>query len=123
MTNKKKHPNNQRNLEGFRKTLRNNLTPAEAKLWTELKSRQLNGYKFRRQFSIDNYILDFYCPECMVAIELDGEPHNLAEQKEADEIRDTTLQAKGITVLRFRNHLIFDALDNILMQIELALVK
>jgi very-short-patch-repair endonuclease len=58
-----------------RKALRNNLTSAEATLWLCLKNKQLEGKRFRRQFSIGNYIVDFYCPEQKLAIELDGQGH------------------------------------------------
>jgi len=54
------------------------MTPAEAKLWTYLKGKQLEGRKFRRQHSVSQYILDFYCPASKLAIELDGQAHNSA---------------------------------------------
>jgi very-short-patch-repair endonuclease len=59
----------------FRKQLRSSLTAAEALLWRLLQRRQLEGKKFRRQSSIGRYIVDFYCPECRLVIELDGEQH------------------------------------------------
>ncbi len=62
-------------LKTFRKKLRNHSTSAEAVLWTYLKHRQLDGRKFRRQYSIGNYIVDFYCAEEQLVIELDGEDH------------------------------------------------
>ena len=58
-----------------RNKLRKSLTPAEAVLWKCLQKSQLLGKKFRRQFSIDRYIVDFFCPECRLAIELDGQGH------------------------------------------------
>ncbi len=58
-----------------RRTLRSNLTPAEAKLWSVLKSSQLHNRKFRRQYSIGEFIVDFYCPEEKLAVELDGAGH------------------------------------------------
>jgi hypothetical protein len=67
--------NNLPHLKTFRQKLRNNLTPAEAKLWAYIKNSQVEGRKFRRQHSVDNYILDFYCPSERLAIELDGQGH------------------------------------------------
>lgn len=60
--------NNLRYLKGYRKRLRNHLTPAEASMWKLLQSRQIDGKKFRRQHSVGNYILDFYCPSQQLAI-------------------------------------------------------
>ena len=68
-----------------RKDLRNNPTDAEKYLWYELKKGQLNGKKFRRQQSISKYIVDFYCPEEQLVIELDGEQHFENEHKKYDE--------------------------------------
>jgi len=62
--------NNKKILINYRKNLRNNPTPAEKELWNYLKNKQLAGRKFRRQHSIDNFILDFYCPAEKLAIEL-----------------------------------------------------
>jgi len=64
--------NNLPALKYFRRKLRSKMTPAEAKLWTYLKGKQLEGKKFRRQHSVSRYILDFYCPSSKLAIELDG---------------------------------------------------
>jgi len=100
--------NNLPHLKTFRKELRNNLTPAEAKLWTYLQNSQLEGRKFRRQHSVANYILDFYCPSEKLAIELDGEVHNNVEQAEYDRERDLFLLATGIKVLRFENRVVFE---------------
>ena len=82
MKNKSIH--NKKYLEPFRKELRNNLTPAEAFLWKQLQKRQLKGRKFRRQHSIENFIVDFYCPQEQLIIELDGEIHKNAVAEEND---------------------------------------
>jgi len=66
---------NKRSKKDLRKKLRNNGTAAEVALWKCLKGSQLLGKKFRRQSSIGRYIVDLYCPECRVIIELDGAPH------------------------------------------------
>ena len=70
--------NNLPQLKHFRRKLRSHLTPAEAKLWTYLKAKQLDGHRFRRQHSIGGYILDFYCAASKLAIELDGQAYDSA---------------------------------------------
>ncbi|MBU6159227.1 MAG: DUF559 domain-containing protein [Bacteroidetes bacterium] len=110
--------NNLPHLKTFRKTLRNNLTPAEAKLWTLLKGKQLHGKKFRRQFSVANYILDFYCPEERLAIELDGQGHFEASQAEYDLERDLFLNHCGIKVLRFENKWVWDNPEGLIDEVR-----
>jgi very-short-patch-repair endonuclease len=110
--------NNLTHLKTFRKELRNNLTPAEAKLWTLLKGKQLEGRKFRRQHSVANYILDFYCPEERLAIELDGQVHFEASQAEYDYERDLFLQYFGIRVLRFENKWLWNNPAGLLEQVK-----
>ena len=110
--------NNKKILKVYRKRLRNNSTPAEIKLWTYLKNKQLSGRKFRRQHSIDNFILDFYCPGEKLAIELDGGYHNLKKQAAADRERDLILNFYGIKVLRFKNELVFKSPDGVLETIR-----
>ena len=110
--------NNKPLLKEFRKQLRTNGTAAEATLWIQLKNRQLEGRKFRRQFSVDNYILDFYCPAEKLAIELDGHYHFTTEGFEYDEIRTKFLNEKGIKVIRFENSEVFDELESVLEVIK-----
>lgn len=105
-------------LKTFRKSLRNNLTPSEAALWNQLKNKQLDGRKFRRQHSVANYILDFYCPSEKLAIELDGEYHNEEKQQEYDRERDLFLKATGIKVLRFENRMVFERLEALLGEVR-----
>ncbi len=100
--------NNIKKLKTFRKNLRNNLTSAEASLWKILQNRQLDGRKFRRQHSIGNYILDFYCSEEKLAIELDGEGHFTLPQKIYDDERELFLKTYDIKVLRFENCLVWE---------------
>lgn len=101
-----------------RKTLRSNLTSAEATLWKFLKGSQIEGRKFRRQHSIENYILDFYCPSERINIELDGEPHFTEEGAEKDKVRDEFLNNLGIRVLRIENRDVFENLENVLQMIK-----
>ena len=111
--------NNLPTLRTFRKALRNNLTPAEARLWTLLKGSQLAGRKFRRQHSVANYILDFYCPSERLAVELDGAVHDSVEAQEYDRERDMFLEQFGIKVLRFENRLVFQQqAAGVLMEIQ-----
>lgn len=102
----------------LRKQLRNNATPAEKKLWEALKGKQLDGFKFRRQHSIDRYILDFFCPTANLAIELDGDSHYTDEAKEYDQIRDNYLQSVGINVIRYSNQEIYENLEGVLEDIR-----
>lgn len=88
-------------LKDYRKNLRKNLTSSEAFLWTYLQKKKLEGRKFRRQHSIHNFIVDFYCAEEKLVIELDGEYHNTPHQMEKDQKRDNVLNEMGFTVLRF----------------------
>ncbi len=100
--------NNHPELKPFRRQLRNNLTPAEARLWTYLKDKQLDGRKFRRQHSMGGYILDFYCPAERLAIELDGKPHFSVEAVEYDQRRDAVLKQHGVLTLRYVNRWVFN---------------
>ena len=105
-------------LEKNRKNLRSNLTPAEALLWKSRQHSQLSGKKFRRQHSIEKYIVDFYCPDCRLAIELDGDAHFAESGAEYDNARTELLSKMGITVLRFENREIFDNLDLVIAEIQ-----
>lgn len=115
--------NNKKILKTFRKQLRKNLTPAEVKLWKHLQNKQLDGRKFRRQHSIDNYILDFYCPSEKLAVELDGEVHNIETQAEYDNDRDLFLFYYGIKVLRFENKVVFENLEYLIARIKKEFIK
>jgi len=91
-----------------RKELRNSGTPAEASLWKMLKNKQIEGLKFRRQHNIGPYIIDFYCPQVKLAIELDGEVHANSAATDYDEKRTIYLENEaGVTVLRFENCIVF----------------
>jgi very-short-patch-repair endonuclease len=83
--------------------LRRRQTEAEEKLWFLLRNRQVKGKKIRRQHPIANYAVDFYCNECKLAIELDGNFHTTTDAKVYDNSRTLSLNELGITVLRFWN--------------------
>lgn len=84
------------------RSLRANQTDAERRLWSLLRSRQLNGLKFRRQHLIGSYIVDFCCAEHRLVVELDGGQH--ADEVQKDERRTQRLNEEGYRVLRFWNH-------------------
>ena len=103
-----KRSKNLKDKKESRRELRTNMTIAEAALWKLLKNKNVAGLQFRRQFSIDRYILDFYCPELKLAIELDGDYHYHMSQPRADYIRDKYLSENfGIKTLRFENEVVF----------------
>ena len=83
------------------KDMRANPTPAERRLWQHLRGKRRLGYKFRRQHVIDRFIVDFYCAEARMVIELDGEVHRFIEER--DRVRQDCLEDLGLRVLRFTN--------------------
>ena len=86
-----------------RQDLRNNPTKAETLLWNILKGKRLGGYKFRRQFGVEKYIIDFYCAQKKLAVEADGEVHDFEYSRRHDKKRDECIFKYGIKILRFRN--------------------
>ena len=102
---------NRKYYKPLRKHLRNHSTAAEATLWKLLQKSQVGGYKFRRQHSIGKYIVDFFCYELMLAIELDGEPHADLNSIARDTERDNELKRHGITVLRYENRWVYEYPD------------
>jgi very-short-patch-repair endonuclease len=89
-----------------RRALRQHATDAEQALWRLLRSRQLGGFKFRRQHPAGRFILDFYCAELRLAIELDGGQHYEVEGLRYDEMRTAILRKRGIVVIRFQTDLV-----------------
>lgn len=106
----------------FAKQLRRNQTDAEKLLWQILRSRNLNGFKFRRQHPVGGYILDFYCHEARLAIELDGGGHNTEEQFLYDTERTKVLLGADIKVVRFWNHDVLNSLESVLEEIYRHLI-
>ena len=86
-----------------RRELRGEMPEAERKVWQLLRGRQLNGYKFRRQHGIGPYIVDFYCSETKLFIEIDGDSHYQPTAIAYDQERDAYLRSCGMTILRFTN--------------------
>jgi very-short-patch-repair endonuclease len=102
-------------LLAFAREMRHQSAPAENILWQCLRGRQLNGFKFRRQHAIGGYILDFFCAECGLVIELDGDSHS--DRVTHDEVRTQILEGRGLKVIRFENPEVFDHLDGVLERI------
>lgn len=96
-------------------------TDAERRLWSELRNRELVGFKFRRQHPLGNRILDFYCEEAKLAIELDGSGHFYDLKREDDLDREIELYEKGVRILRFSNDEVFENLDDVLNLIIYAI--
>ena len=94
------------------------MTPAEAFLWTYLKSKNLDGRKFKRQHGIQQYIVDFYCAEEKLIIELGGEGHMNANAEEYDNDRIELIHSLGLKVIRFENKMVFEQLQSVLKEIR-----
>ena len=101
-----------------RKNLRNNPTEEENILWQYLKSKRMCGFKFRRQYSVDQFIIDFYCPKLFLAIEIDGGYHLDEEISTYDQARQIIIEAFGITFLRFSNQEIRYDIEKVLYIIK-----
>lgn len=108
---------NDSSKRSLRKTLRNNLPKGEVLLWKELQSRKL-GVKFRRQYSVGPYILDFYAPEIRLCVEVDGYTHQ-GKKFEQDKKRDIFLYSNDIAVLRFTSEQVFDTMESVVSTIRL----
>jgi very-short-patch-repair endonuclease len=98
--------------------MRREPTEPERRLWQKVRRKQLNGYKFRRQHPIGRFILDFYCHEARLVVELDGESH--AFQEEYDAARTEWLEAQGLRVLRFPNQVVMKNMESVLEAILMA---
>jgi very-short-patch-repair endonuclease len=105
-------------LKDFAKELRNNSTKSEIILWLKLKGKQMYGYDFHRQKPIDNYILDFFCYELMLGIEVDGYSHEFLEVFNKDGIKEKRMNELGISVLRFSDFQVLNDMENVLRAIE-----
>ncbi len=113
-------PNNNYNksLRDYARKLRNNSTLAEVVLWDEvLKQKQLKGYSFLRQRTIGNYIVDFFCKELKMIIELDGAIHRFQQSK--DKYREDNLRKMGYNIIRFHNEEILKNIHNVRISLEL----
>jgi very-short-patch-repair endonuclease len=107
----------------FAQTLRKESTPSETLLWGQLRSRRLFGLKFRRQQPIEQYIVDFYCSEKRLAIEVDGSIHYVGKTEIYDKKRQADLESLGITVLRFTSGEVTHNMDGVIQSIMTTINK
>ncbi|SDZ55159.1 MULTISPECIES: endonuclease domain-containing protein [Rhodonellum] len=98
--------------------LRKRLTPSEKILWETLKGKSFRGLKFRRQHPIHKFIVDFYCHELKLVIEIDGGIHDTMDQKEYDMGRTFELNELGLEILRFGNEMILSDIQLTLIEIS-----
>lgn len=101
-------------LKELTRKLRQNMTYSEVKLWNELKNGQMMGYDFDRQRPIGNYIVDFYCKDLLLALEVDGITHHDEKVILKDEIRQEELEMLGVSFLRFDALEVVQDINNIL---------
>ncbi len=100
-----------------RRQLRNDATKAERLLWWRLRGKQLDGLKFRRQYGVGEYVIDFYCPAARLGIEIDGESHFSPSAVPRDARRQGFIESIGICILRFTNPQVYEELDSVLEEI------
>jgi len=100
------------------RVLRNNMTRAEIILWSRLRSKQVEGYKFRRQQPIFDYVVDFYCDKIRLIIEVDGEIHSLSEKTQNDKKHDKILIINGYNIIRLSNLEIETEIDSAIIKIR-----
>ena len=105
-------------LKELAKELRNNATKAERVLWKSLSGKQCFGYDFHRQKPLGNYIVDFFCHELMLVIEVDGVSHNQESVRLKDREKEAFLNELGITVIRFQDDDIYSDNRDALAEIE-----
>ena len=110
-------------LKDLARNHRNDSTKSEIKLWLELKGKQVYGYDFHRQKPLLNYIVDFYCSELELVIELDGYSHQFEEVVIKDELKETELKKYGLTMLKFDDAEVMKDMDNVLRTIEQYIVE
>src|SRR5687768_3129642 len=111
------HYKNDPEFRTFRTELRKRLTPAEGRLWTTLKRSQLDGRKFRRQYGISKYVLDFFCPAEKLGVELDGDNHFTLPAVAYDNERKRFAEHFGIRIIRFENRAVFEHPEFVIEQI------
>ena len=102
------------------RAMRKELTPAEKKLWSRLRGDQI-GFRFRRQYRLGVYILDFFCPSTRLVVELDGDSH--VEQRKYDETRTEYLASRRLQVIRFENSQVMTNVDEVVASIHRECVK
>jgi very-short-patch-repair endonuclease len=114
---------NQSYVKAKRKDLRLNMTASEQRLWRYLRGKRMAGHKFRRQFSVDQFIVDFYSPELKLAIEIDGDSHAGEKEGKYDKLREKHFSRLGVNFLRFTNQEVMKNLESVLMAIASGVAK
>jgi very-short-patch-repair endonuclease len=104
---------NRKKEQKLRRYLRKNLSKSEVILWSKLKNRQMHGERFLRQYSVDQYIIDFYCAKLKLAIEVDGDSHFISGAKDYDKQRQDHIENYGISFVRFTNADICENIDGV----------
>jgi very-short-patch-repair endonuclease len=122
MTKRKIIPYNPKLTQLARK-LRNESTETEIYLWLKLKGKQMYGYDFHRQKPIDNYILDFFCHELLLGIEVDGYSHEILEVHNKDIAKEKRMNELGITILRFSDFEVLRDMENVIRAIEFYILE
>jgi very-short-patch-repair endonuclease len=105
------------------KKLRNESTETEIYLWLKVKGKQMYGYDFHRQKPIDNYILDFFCYDLQLGIEVDGYSHEILEVYNKDRIKEKRMNELGITILRFSDFEVLKDMENVIRAIEFFILE
>lgn len=100
-----------------RRSLRRKMTKAEIFLWVQLKNKQILGYKFRRQYSVGYFVIDFYCPKLKLALEVDGDSHFTKEAREYDKRREKYIKSFGIRFLRVTNLDVYRNMEGVIDKI------
>ena len=111
---------NKKSEQEKRRSLRKNMTYCEKIVWLNLRKRQL-GYRFLRQYSVDHFVIDFYCPDLKLAIEVDGASHNDPEQKKYDIQRQKYLEEFNIKFVRIKDEELLGNPNQAFMKIEDAI--
>jgi len=106
----------------IRRKLRHQPTKAEVVLWSRLRNRQVSGFKFRRQYSVERDVTDFYCADVQLAVESDGYTHTFEDRWAKDKERQHGLEALGIMVLRFTDDEVLNSTDAVIEQIAAVAV-
>jgi very-short-patch-repair endonuclease len=114
---------NNKSYTARRKALRRSLSKAEAVIWLHLSRKQMNGFKFRRQYSVNQYVIDFYCPELKLAIEIDGDSHYGYLSEKYDNERQKYIESFGIHFMRFTNDTVCNNIDGVLQMIYECTMK
>lgn len=122
MASEELHQGAKGDVFSFARILRKKQTSAEDLLWARLRSSKLDGYKFRRQHPIKNWIADFYCHEAKLIIEVDGRIHLDKEQKQSDDGRTYELERLGLRLIRFTNEEVESDIKNVLKEIKNHLI-